>query len=182
MAGQLRIIAGQWRGRRLPVTAAAGLRPTADRNRETLFNWLQGDLQGARVLDLFAGTGALGLEALSRGAASAVLVERHRRAASALKAAIEQLDATALAHVITDDALRFLKRPPAAKFDLVFIDPPFQSTLLASVMPLLTQGEWLNPGAQIYLEAASAPMLPEHWTLRRGQSAGGVWYGLAAIG
>ncbi len=182
MAGQLRIIAGQWRGRRLPVAAAAGLRPTADRNRETLFNWLQGDLQGAHVLDLFAGTGALGLEALSRGAASAVFVERNRRVAEALKGALAQLDATALAQVMTDDALRFLKRPPAAGFDLIFLDPPFRSTLLASAMPLLTQAGWLNPGAQIYLEAASAPTLPDNWYLRRGQSAGGVWYGLAVIG
>ena len=182
MAGQLRIIAGQWRGRRLPVATAAGLRPTADRNRETLFNWLQGDLQGARVLDLFAGTGALGLEALSRGAASAVFVERNRRVADALKAVLLQLGAAERARVVIDDALRFLKRPPDGGFDLVFIDPPFHSVLLASVVPLLTQAEWLNPGAQIYLESVSAPALPDSWSLRRHQSAGGVWYGLAVIG
>jgi len=183
LAGQLRIIGGQWRGRRLPVIAAAGLRPTADRNRETLFNWLQGDLQGARVLDLFAGSGALGLEALSRGAASAVFVERNRRVGNALKAALVQLDAVARAQLVVDDALRFLKRsPPEASFDLVFLDPPFHSELLAFTLPALMQPGWLSPGAQIYLEADASPGLPKGWTLRRDQSAGGVWYGLAVIG
>lgn len=183
MAGQLRIIGGQWRGRRLSVSAAAGLRPTADRNRETLFNWLQGSLQGARALDLFAGTGALGLEALSRGAASAVFVERNRRVGNALKAALVQLDAGARARLVIDDALRFLKRtPPPTAFDLVFLDPPFNSDLLAVTITALVQPGWLNPGAQIYLESGSCPVLPKGWVLRRDQTAGGVWYGLAVNG
>lgn len=182
MAGQLRIIGGAWRGRRVPVVASAGLRPTADRNRETLFNWLQGVIDGAKVLDLFAGTGALGLEALSRGAASAVFVERNRRVADALNATLVQLDCTEKAQVVVDDALRFIKRPAQGPYDLVFLDPPFNSTLLDAILPGLVQSGWLQAEAQIYLESATPPVLPLSWALRRHRSAGGVWYGLAVLG
>jgi len=184
MAGRLRIIGGDWGGRRLTVPSAGGLRPTADRNRETLFNWLQGRLEGARVLDLFAGTGALGLEALSRGAAEAVFVERSRRVADGLRASIEALAAGDRARVVTADARRFLAGPPAA-FDLVFLDPPFRSELLAATLPRVLAGDWLSDDARVYVEAdrhGPWPPLPAEWAVRRERRAGTVRYALLARG
>ena len=183
MAGRLRIIAGQWRGRRLPVAEARELRPTADRHRETLFNWLQGHTAGSRVLDLFAGTGALGLEALSRGAAHAVFVERARPLADSLQAILERLDAARRAEVVAADARRFLARPPQA-FDLVFLDPPFRSHLLAEVIGRLDSRGWLAPGARVYVESArqlALPPLPVGWSVLRERTAGDVHFALLAV-
>lgn len=180
MTGQLRIIGGEWRGRRLPVGQAPGLRPTADRNRETLFNWLQGHIEGRRVLDLFAGTGALGLEALSRGAAEAVFVERARPVARALAAVVQRLEADDRAEVVTADARRFLQTP-ARPFDVVFLDPPFNAGLLPDVFARLQGGGWLAPAASIYVESAleETPLsTPPGWSPRREKTAGGVRYGL----
>lgn len=180
MTGRLRIIAGAWGGRRVPVPAGGGLRPTADRNRETLFNWLQGRIDGARVLDLFAGTGALGLEALSRGASAAVFVERSRRVARALEATLETLGAGERGRVLALDARRYLAGA-ASPFDLVFLDPPFRSPLLAEVLPTVLGGGWLAPGGRVYVEADRHqpwPALPPAWaTLREGR-AGSVRYAL----
>jgi 16S rRNA (guanine966-N2)-methyltransferase len=176
----MRIIGGDWGGRRFPVEAATGLRPTADRNRETLFNWLQPTIAGARVLDLFAGTGALGLEALSRGAASATFVERARPVAAALEALVERLEATPRARVLGMDARRFLRSDPVA-FDVVFLDPPFDSHGLEPALAALAQGGWLSDGAQVYVEtrAGRAPRLePDEWWCRRDKTAGDVWFGL----
>lgn len=180
MAGRLRIIGGEWGGRRLAVTGAPGLRPTADRNRETLFNWLQGRLAGARALDLFAGTGALGLEALSRGAAEVVFVERSRRAAAALRESLSTLGAGGRGRVVTGDARRFLAGAPRP-FDLVFLDPPFRSTLLAEVLPALAAGGWLAGGACLYAEVdrhAGLPPLPAGLATLRERRAGTVLYAL----
>ncbi|HTA64280.1 MAG TPA: 16S rRNA (guanine(966)-N(2))-methyltransferase RsmD, partial [Xanthomonadaceae bacterium] len=135
--GSVRIIGGRWRGSKLPVADAAGLRPSADRVRETVFNWLQPRIVGARVLDLFAGTGALGLEAASRGAARVVLVEKDAVLASTLRANAERLaraDAAKTVEVVCDDALRWLSRSPDARFDLVFVDPPFAAGLWQSAL------------------------------------------------
>ncbi|MEX0383365.1 16S rRNA (guanine(966)-N(2))-methyltransferase RsmD [Spiribacter sp. 1M153] len=176
----MRIIGGDWGGRRFPVSTAAGLRPTADRNRETLFNWLQPTLSGARVLDLFAGTGALGLEALSRGASCATFVERSRPVAAALQALVERLEATSRARVVTMDARRFLRSDPVA-FDLVFLDPPFASDWLDAVLTGLAEGGWLADTAQVYVEtrAGHAPTLdPGAWACQRQKTAGDVWFGL----
>ena len=165
--GSVRIIGGHWRGTRLAVPASPGLRPSGDRVRETLFNWLLPALPGARVLDLFAGTGALGLEAVSRGAASAVLVERDAGLANALKETVTRLSASAKVEVVQGDALAWLTRQPDHAFDLAFVDPPFAQDLwqptLAALLPKLATGAWL------YVESPpdQAPRLPSEWALHR---------------
>ena len=154
--GHVRIIAGSLRGSKLPVLDADGLRPTGDRVRETLFNWLQNRIEGRRVLDLFAGSGALGFEAISRGAAEAVLVENHAPAAALLRASRERLKADRL-HVVQSDALAWLTGNAGQRFDLVFLDPPFASDLWPRLWPLLLP--MLNDGALVYVEAAASASL-----------------------
>ncbi|MGA7966719.1 MAG: 16S rRNA (guanine(966)-N(2))-methyltransferase RsmD [Gammaproteobacteria bacterium] len=148
--GELRIVGGVWRSRRLRFPAGPSLRPTPDRVRETLFNWLGPWVEGRRVLDLFAGSGALGLEALSRGAAEAVFVERERPAADALRANIETLGVDK-ASVLCTDALRFLERTESS-FDLVFIDPPYAGGLAWTALERLLARRLLRTGGQVYLE------------------------------
>lgn len=151
--GQLRIIGGRWRRLRLPVPDAPGLRPTPDRVRETLFNWLGQDLDGWRVLDAFAGSGALGFEAASRGAAEVTLIERDARLARSLEQSRQRLDAQAV-RVLTTDALGWMSRAPRERYELVLLDPPFAAGLfdaaLAAAAPLVAPGGWL------YLEADAA--------------------------
>ncbi|QCO67403.1 16S rRNA (guanine(966)-N(2))-methyltransferase RsmD [Luteimonas yindakuii] len=165
--GSVRIVGGRWRGTRLPVPDAPGLRPTSDRARETLFNWLQPWLPGARVLDLFAGSGALGLEAVSRGAAQAVLVERDAALADALDASVHRLDARDSVQVVRADVREWLRAPLFGRFDGVFCDPPFEAGLWATVLERLDP--WLNDAAWLYLESpASAPVEPAGaWRLHR---------------
>lgn len=151
----IRIIAGQWRGRRLPVLDIDGLRPSTDRVRETLFNWLMHDIAGARCLDLFAGSGALGLECLSRGASRAVFVESDKRIASQLQQNLQTLNCLESGDVTVQSAISFLRYPAPDQFDLVFLDPPFDSDLLAQAMPLLVENGWLADGALVYVEQAS---------------------------
>lgn len=178
MAGsrnQLRIVGGEFRSRRLHFPNAKGLRPTADRVRETLFNWLLGELKGVRVLDLFAGSGALGLEALSRGAAQATFVERSKPVAQQLQHNIGLLGLDACALVETNDASRFLKRRPAQPYDLVFLDPPFADRSLGRICVQLEEGGFLATPAWIYLEQDSSrdwPDTPGNWELHREGSAG----------
>lgn len=180
---QLRIIGGLWRGRKLNFPSVDGLRPTGDRIRETLFNWLAPDMQGAHCLDLFAGSGALGLESLSRGAASSLLIEHDRAAAAQLKANLELLKADK-GKVMQTDALSFLgqaaKAEPLAPFDVVFIDPPFQLNLWQSVIDLLEQQGWLQQGAAIYIESGLNDhyRVPSNWLLHRDKTAGSVHYRL----
>lgn len=180
-SNQLRIVGGEWRGRRLRFPEAAGLRPTADRVRETLFNWLQGRVYGRRCLDLFAGSGALGFEAASRGAAQVVMVEAVPRVAEALRANAELLNAAAV-RVEARRAEAFLQAP-VQRFDLVFLDPPFGKGLLEPVLRSLASDGWLNPDARIYIECEAElgePELPPGLVyLRRGR-AGQVAYFLAA--
>jgi 16S rRNA (guanine966-N2)-methyltransferase len=152
--GSVRIIGGRWRGTRLPVPDVAGLRPTSDRARETLFNWLQPVLPDARVLDLFAGSGALGLESLSRGAREALLVERDPLLLESLHATIERLRAGDEAKVLRADVLSFLRAPLQGRFDIVFVDPPFDDDLWDAVLALLTP--WLADDAWLYLESPAA--------------------------
>lgn len=170
-AGQLRIIGGEHRRRRLPVLDSPGLRPTPDRVRETLFNWLGMATPGARVLDLFAGTGALGLEALSRGAGEAVLVERDPRVARALTDNLATLGIDR-AEVKVADARHFLAEPPRS-FTLAFVDPPFRQGLAAPCCAALEAG-WLAEEAWIYVETEStlAPEVPAGWRLHREVRAG----------
>jgi 16S rRNA (guanine966-N2)-methyltransferase len=176
--GHVRIIGGEWRGTRLPVVDAPGLRPSADRVRETLFNWLQPKMVGARVLDLFAGSGALGLEALSRGAREAWLVERDPRQAELLRDSVTRLKAGDRAHVAQADALAWLRAPLHGRFDVVFLDPPFAAGLWPEVLPALPA--WLADDAWLYVEAAvdATPALPPGWMTHREGRTREVRYAL----
>jgi 16S rRNA (guanine966-N2)-methyltransferase len=179
----VRIIGGGWRGRRVSFPDIPGLRPTPDRVRETLFNWLQERIAGARCLDLFAGSGALGLEALSRGAKELVFVEQAVAAARALQEQLICFGGQARAQVVQMGAARYLRSVPQA-FDIVFLDPPFGRDALAEYVPMLDEGQWLKPGALVYLEnekKAGAPPLPAHWQLLKSKSAGEVGYHLARV-
>lgn len=180
---QIRIIGGQWRGRRLGFADVPGLRPTADRTRETLFNWLQPRLPGARCLDLFAGSGALGLEAASRGAKEVLLVEQARAAVRQLQDNIRLLDASGEVSVRHTDALHYLENP-ATPFDIVFLDPPFASGLLEQTCAALDRGDWLKAEARIYLEvdrSIGLPPLPASWSILRRQESGQVCRALAGV-
>ena len=160
----VRIIGGGWRGRRVNFPDVPGLRPTPDRVRETLFNWLQQAVAGARCLDLFAGSGALGLEALSRGAKQLVFVEQAVAASRSLQEQLILLGGGSRAQVVEMGAARYL-RSPAEPFDIVFLDPPFGQGALAEYVPLLGEGLWLKQGALVYLEnekAEGIPALPAH--------------------
>ncbi|MCP5149946.1 MAG: 16S rRNA (guanine(966)-N(2))-methyltransferase RsmD [Ectothiorhodospiraceae bacterium] len=180
MTGRLRIIAGSWRRRQLSFPDRPGLRPTPDRVRETLFNWLGPRVIGARCLDLFAGSGALGFEAASRGAAEVVMVERDREVARALRDNVERLQATNI-EVVRDDALRVL-HALAGPFDIVFLDPPFGTDLLERACADLAAPGRLAPDARVYLETdrPQPPPLPSGWELLRREKAGRVRYHLAA--
>lgn len=177
-SGSLRIIGGNLRGSRLPVFDADGLRPTSDRIRETLFNWLAPVIDGARCLDLFAGTGALGIEALSRGAANCVFVEKDRLLAQDLTENLRRLG-VAGAEVVQADALAWLAQDPSP-FDIAFIDPPFALDLWSSSAGALESGDWLQRAAWIYVEApvTAEIVLPGCWTPHRSAHAGSVHYAL----
>lgn len=176
--GRVRIIGGRWRNTRLAVPDLPGLRPTGDRVRETLFNWLQPVLPGARVLDLFAGSGALGLEAVSRGAAAACLVERDAGLAARLREQVGKLGAAGQVEVAQDDALRWLARPAAARFDIAFVDPPFAAGLWNQVLAALPAH--LSAEAWLYVEAPhdAAPALPPDWRAHRDGATREVRYAL----
>jgi 16S rRNA (guanine966-N2)-methyltransferase len=166
-AGHVRIIGGRWRGTRLPVADAPGLRPSSDRVRETLFNWLMPMLPGARVLDLFAGSGALGLEAVSRGARESILVEREPGLAQSLRQTAERLRAGQAVHVVQADALQWLRVPMLGRFDLVFLDPPFEAQSWRDALSLLPP--WLADDAWLYVESpAEAEATPgPDWSRHR---------------
>ncbi|KPA89485.1 MULTISPECIES: 16S rRNA (guanine(966)-N(2))-methyltransferase RsmD [Pseudomonas] len=177
---KLRIIGGEWRSRRLTFPDVQGLRPTPDRVRETLFNWLAPYVAGARVLDPFAGSGALFLEALSRGAAMGQALDASHVAVSSLREHLGTLRCT-VGQVQTADALRYLETQPASAFDLVFLDPPFNQNLLPGVCALLEERQWLADDAWVYTESESAPStlgLPGNWRLHREQKSGQVYYAL----
>ena len=177
---ELRIVGGTLRGRKWSFPDAPGLRPTPDRVRETLFNWLGPDIAGCRCLDLFAGSGALGLEALSRGATAVTFIERDGAAARDLSQRLQEWGATG-AKVLQMDALAFLGAPPAARFDIVFLDPPFDAGLLAPAARQLEARGWLAPAARIYAECPAdeeLPELPRTWQPHRAKRAGEVGYHL----
>ncbi len=175
--GRIRLIAGEWRGRRLPVPDRPGLRPTPDRVRETLFNWLMPVIEGSRCLDLYAGSGALGLEAASRGAASVTLVERDPAALAQLHANRDLLAADQVA-IESGDALAWLQRGPARPHDIVFVDPPYADQLVARSVAALLSADWLAAQALVYLEwpaEQGAPVAGSPW---REARAGSVRYAL----
>ena len=187
----LRIIGGEWRGRKIPFATVIGLRPTQDRVRETLFNWLSGPVAGARCLDLFAGTGALGLEALSRGAKHVTFVDLSNIATTSLKDNLKQLplavDQTTL--VEQKSSFDWLKNYQATEafaehggqYHVVFLDPPFALALVPEILKALLTGNCLAHGSIIYVEQAQ-PLaeldLPSPWKLHRSKKAGQVYYGL----
>ncbi|MCH8335967.1 MAG: 16S rRNA (guanine(966)-N(2))-methyltransferase RsmD [Proteobacteria bacterium] len=181
-SGRLRIVAGKWRSRLLPVVDQPGLRPTPDRIRETLFNWLASTIEGASCLDLFAGTGALGFEALSRGAGEVVFVEKSARAAALLKESANMLDASD-ARIHKADAISYL-HGDHQPFNIVFLDPPFTADLLGDLCRLLDEGGWLAEGARIYLEQSCErpwPRLPDGWSIINDKTAGRVRYALVTV-
>lgn len=191
-ANQLRIIGGSWRGRKLCFPSVDGLRPTGDRLRETLFNWLQPEIQQARCLDLFAGSGALGVESLSRGAAQVTFIEAHTQAANQLVQNLALLKADN-AQVLRTDALQWLQQGNKSEpYHIVFMDPPFALNLWQSVIDALEAGNWLAEDATIYIESpyiqssyniqSSRDSLlfqpPINWQLHRDKHAGQVSYRL----
>ncbi len=176
MKGTVRIIAGQWRGRKLRVLNKPGLRPTPDRVRETLFNWLALPLSRSYCLDLFAGSGALGLEAASRGAQQVLLVEKDRDVVHNLQHQLTQLTADNV-KIIRADVVKFLDRTPSDAFNIIFLDPPFNSHLLTKTCTLLAQHGWLHPEAFVYLKTErrlGIPVLPNGWQIIRQQIVGQV--------
>ncbi len=175
---QLRIIAGTWRGRKLGFAPVSGVRPTPDRVRETLFNWLALVVRGARCLDLYAGSGALGLEAASRGAAEVVLVDSDPLVVRTLREQLRLLSADQVRVVEADTGVYL--RGPAEPFDVVFLDPPFREQRLSGVIQQLEAGNWLADEAWIYLEAERELELPlpANWELYRSKTAGQVGYHL----
>jgi len=177
---QLRIIGGLWRGRKLSFPDVDGLRPTGDRIRETLFNWLAPEIQGARCLDVFAGSGALGIEALSRGASEVLMIERDSKAATQLKLNLEILKATQ-GRVTSEDAIsKLLKGNQDEPYHIVFVDPPFQLTLWQKVIDALEVGNWLAEDATVYIESGRDDEYhpPINWQLHRDKHAGAVSYRL----
>jgi 16S rRNA (guanine966-N2)-methyltransferase len=177
-AGRVRIVGGRWRSRLIDVPARPDLRPTPDRVRETLFNWLGQQLDGCACLDLYAGSGALGFEAASRGAARVVMVETDRAVLAALRRSRERLPAGQV-EIVAGDALEYLARP-GERFDVVFLDPPFRQNALPVLLAKLPPR--LQPGARVYLEAADAVQAAAPWCeLKRGR-AGQVSYQLLQWG
>ena len=174
MSGTLRVIGGKYRSRLLRVPARPGLRPTPDRVRETLFNWLGQDLDGLACLDLYAGSGALGFEAASRGAARVVLVEKDRATVAELERSRAALDARQV-EIVCADAARYLARG-AERFDVVFLDPPFRQNAVTAALDALPP--WLKPGARVYVESEAPVAVAGRWTGLKGAKAGQVSYQL----
>ncbi len=179
--GDVRIIGGDWRGRKLPVLMADGLRPTSDRVRETVFNWLQFEVPGAHCLDVFSGSGALGFEALSRGAKSVTFLELSMPAAQQLKTNLKTLSSNA-AQVIQGDSLKWLDQPAEQTFDIIFLDPPFNQGLMQrAVDKLFISGYVADNAAWLYLEQEKNlewPKLPEGWICHREKTTAQVRFGL----
>ncbi|MGS2718643.1 16S rRNA (guanine(966)-N(2))-methyltransferase RsmD [Eionea flava] len=179
---QLRIIGGQWRGRKLSIANVDGLRPTGDRIRETLFNWLTGYVANSHCLDLFAGSGALGFECLSRGAAQVTLLEKHPQAAAQLRQHQQQLSSEQNSDVIETDTLTWLndKHHPSTPVDIVFLDPPFAGDLWDQAIKQLEENIALSNRAIIYIETPKNKVvaIPSHWLVLKEKTSGQVCYRL----
>lgn len=182
--GELRLIGGDWRSRRLTFPAVGGVRPTPSRVRETLFNWLMPVVPGARCLDLFAGSGVLGLEALSRGARGAVFVDHTRALCDALKSNLALLKSDT-GRVFCQDVAGFLSQTADSPFDLVLMDPPFRENWLDRLIPLIADNGWVADGSWVYIEhesERSQVVVPSNWSLHREKVAGQVCYRLYKVG
>lgn len=175
--GEVRVIAGLWRGRKLPVLNAEGLRPTTDRVKETLFNWLMHNIAHSRCLDCFAGSGSLGIEALSRQAQAVVFLEKFANAANQLKKNLQALKSEQGSVIHTDTLAYLAQKNSGEPFDIVFIDPPFHQGFVPQVLDLLAENNWLAPNAILYVETEKnhAPLnLPESWQILKEKNAGMV--------
>lgn len=180
--GSIRIIAGKHRGRKLPVLSSEGLRPTTDRVKETLFNWLMPYIHDAKCLDCFAGAGSLGFEAYSRGAAKVTMLEKDKAACHQLKTNTKLLDSDKC-DIHCTDSLQFLASQPATVQDIVFIDPPFNLGFVEKVVPLIAQG-WVATDSLVYIETEqqfSTAVIPPHWHLLKEKKAGQVCYRLYQV-
>lgn len=181
--GELRIIGGHWRSRVLRFPDEGGVRPTPARTRETLFNWLQFQVPGSRCLDLFSGSGVLGLEALSRGAAHVTFVDHTPALARALRSNLQLLKSRD-GDVRCEDVTGFLNTPADRPSDILFVDAPFRQGWLEALLPLIEDNGWVTEGSRVYLEYESsrpAPAVPPHWHLHRSKAAGQVTYALYQI-
>ncbi|HDL5698453.1 TPA: 16S rRNA (guanine(966)-N(2))-methyltransferase RsmD [Mannheimia haemolytica] len=175
--GEVRVIAGLWRGRKLPVLNAEGLRPTTDRVKETLFNWLMHDIAHSRCLDCFAGSGSLGIEALSRQAQAVVFLEKFANAANQLKKNLQALKSEQGSVIHTDTLAYLAQKNNGEPFNIVFIDPPFHQGFVPQVLNLLAENNWLAPNAILYVETEKNhdPLnLPESWQILKEKNAGMV--------
>ena len=178
--GFIRLISGKWRGKKLPVKDKEGLRPTTDRNKETLFNWLMHDVRDANCLDCFSGSGSLAFEALSRFAKNATLLERDKQVAAQLRENLQNLKADN-ARVIETDSINYLQQMATQQFDIVFVDPPFHKGLVQACCSALEKNNYLATQALIYIEREaqlSDLILPPNWQLLKEKSAGQVTYQL----
>ncbi|MDG6773911.1 16S rRNA (guanine(966)-N(2))-methyltransferase RsmD [Thiomicrorhabdus sp. ZW0627] len=178
--GEVRIIGGDWRGRKLPVLTAEGLRPTSDRVRETLFNWLQFEVPGASCLDVFAGSGALGFEALSRGAKQVTFLELAASNAKQLKTNLATLKADQ-AEVVQTDSLLWLSQTTGQAFEVIFLDPPFHQGLMQPAVDLLFKNGYADDSSWLYIEQEKQldwPQLPEGWVCHREKTTSQVRFGL----
>ncbi|NTS78593.1 16S rRNA (guanine(966)-N(2))-methyltransferase RsmD [Catenovulum sp. SM1970] len=181
-SGFVRIIAGLFKGKKLPVHDVEGLRPTTDRVKETVFNWLMFDINDKKVLDCFAGAGSLGFEALSRGAASLTLIEKDKHAATQLKTNAQTLKPD-ITNVVNSDALTFLNQSQE-QYQLVFIDPPFRQNLASQACQIIEQRNLLTNDALVYIEVESElsdAFWPSHWQLKKEKTAGQVTYRLFSV-
>ena len=184
--GQIRIIGGQWRGRKLPVLNAEGLRPTTDRNKETLFNWLMPYVNGSRCLDVFAGSGGLGLEALSRYASHCDFIELDKHAAAQLEnnIALLKTNEAASASVHQGDALSILNNISRTPYDIVFVDPPFAKDLVTPTLTSLEENNTVKSGSVVYLEHESSlttPALPDNWKIIKEKQTSALRYMLIEV-
>lgn len=183
-SGELRIAGGDWRSRKLRFPDTDGVRPTPARTRETLFNWLSFHLAGSNCLDLFSGSGVLGLEALSRGATQTTFVDNSPALTTALRGNLRLLGAES-GTVVCTGSDTYLNQPAQRPFDIVFMDPPFRQGWLATLLPLLDAHGWVKPGGWVYVEhesEAAAPDAPASWQLHRQKTAGQVTYCLYRTG
>jgi len=178
-SSKVRIIGGEWRGRKIPVPDFVELRPSTDRIRETLFNWLMPYIHSARCLDIFSGSGVLGFESISRGAQLATLIDKNPQVIKHLQEQ-KQIFQTSAIEIVQADILQWLVQPVPTPYNIVFVDPPFASDLWLQTCQLLTEFHWLTPDAVIYIEHP-APLdlqLPPSWHALKQQKAGNVCYGL----
>lgn len=187
--GYLRIIAGKWRGRKLPIVEQDGLRPTPNRIRETLFNWLALYIEDARILDCFSGSGALALESLSRGASEAIILEKASHVADNIKNNLTLLSC-AQGKVINTDSMTWLAKPADQSFDIIFLDPPFRKGLLKKICDLLANNGYASSGTIVYVEVEAETMksddvlmlMPTAWSMFREKIAGQIHYSLWRVG